>query len=68
MDNILNNIPLKNAPINQEQKITKQIYQDYLSYKHELFDDLVNNNPNINQLTLFNKTQKLLDRFLFIFL
>lgn len=69
VDNLLNDIPikLKNASISQEEKITKQLYQDYSSFKRALFDDLINRNPSIDQLTLFNKTQKLLDRLLFIF-
>lgn len=68
-DNLLNDVPLKlkNASISQEEKITKALYQDYSSFKRELFDDLTNQNPDFDQLVLFNKTQKLLDRLLFIF-
>lgn len=86
-DNLLNNIPLKikEASIQEEEKITKKFYADYSLFKRELFRDLVklnmknevfraelNNedkeraNKNI-KLHLFKKSQKLIDRFLFIF-
>jgi hypothetical protein len=36
-------------------------------FRNEIFDDIQNLNPDYDKLTLFKKTQKLLDRFLFIF-
>lgn len=97
-DNILNNLPLtiKEASLVEEDKITKQFYNDYSVFKRELFRDLVKrnakrikmdaviasearqsleeNNANENKaleknvkLSLFKKSQKLIDRFLFIF-
>ncbi|SFZ94730.1 TaqI-like C-terminal specificity domain-containing protein [Flaviramulus basaltis] len=97
-DNIVNNLPLtiKEASLVEEDKITKQFYNDYSVFKRELFRDLVkrnakrikmdaviaseaqqsleDNNANENKaleknvkLSLFKKSQKLIDRFLFIF-
>lgn len=96
-DNILNNLPLtiKEASLVEEDKITKQFYNDYSVFKRELFRDLVkrnakrlkqnviaseaqqsHNEDNSNELkaleknvklSLFKKSQKLIDRFLFIF-
>ena len=36
-------------------------------FKRELFQNLTELNPDINQLELFKKSQKLIDRFLFLF-
>lgn len=68
-DNIKKNIPLKvkSESINQETDITKQLYKDYSAFKRALFEDLCNNNPDVDKIVLFKKSQKLLDRFLFIF-
>lgn len=60
-------IKIKNESLSQEEAISKQLYKDYSLFKKELFSDLINNNPNIDALELFQKSQKLLDRFLFIF-
>ena len=68
-DNLLADIPLKikAESISQEEKVTKQLYKDYSTFKRALFDDLVKNNPQYEPLVLFQKSQKLLDRLLFIF-
>jgi type I restriction-modification system DNA methylase subunit len=94
-DNILNNLALtiKEASLIEEEKITKQFYNDYSLFKRELFRNLVKRNAkrlkqnvapsstvemsheadglkalekNV-KLSLFKKSQKLIDRFLFIF-
>lgn len=77
-DNLLANKPLKikEASIVEEENITKKFYGDYSIFKRELYRDLVKQNmknetfrelteKNI-KLTLFKKSQKLIDRFLFI--
>ena len=77
-DNLLANKPLsiKEASIVEEENITKKFYGDYSVFKRELFRDLVKQNmknetfrelseKNV-KLTLFKKSQKLIDRFLFI--
>lgn len=68
-DNLLNDLPLKikESSLAQEESITKQLYSDYSKFREALFLNLVKNNPEIDKLTLFKKTQKLIDRFLFIF-
>jgi len=68
-ENIKGNIPkqLKDESVSNENKITKQLYKDYSEFKRALFNNLVERNPQIDKLLLFKKTQKLLDRFLFIF-
>lgn len=58
---------IKSVSLSQEEAITKQLYKDYSVFKRELFADLTANNPDIDALILFQKSQKLLDRLLFIF-
>jgi len=50
-----------------EQDVSDKLYKDYSSFKHGIFNNLVKNNPDIDKLLLFKKSQKLLDRLLFIF-
>lgn len=66
---ILSDLPatMKSASLSQEEAITKQLYKDYSIFKRELFNDLTTHNPSIDNLVLFQKSQKLLDRLLFIF-
>jgi type I restriction-modification system DNA methylase subunit len=68
-DNILKDIPLKikESSVLQEENVTKQLYNDYSKFRKDIFDNIVKNNPEFDKLVLFKKTQKLLDRFLFIF-
>ncbi|WP_051929404.1 TaqI-like C-terminal specificity domain-containing protein [Flavobacterium sp. 83] len=68
-ENIANDIPkkLKEQSLSQEKDITKKLYSDYSLFKRELHQDLVKQNPDFDALELFQKSQKLLDRFLFIF-
>ncbi len=58
---------IKDESISHEDRITKQLYQDYSLFKRQLHQDLVTNNPQYDAITLFKKSQKLLDRFLFLF-
>lgn len=68
-DNLQNNVPkkIKDESVSQEDVITKKLYKDYSVFKRELFQNFVQQNPDHNQLELFKKTQKLLDRLLFLF-
>ncbi len=68
-DNLLSDLPLKikESSVLQEENITKKLYADYSKFRQAIFNNLVKNNPEIDKLLLFKKTQKLLDRFLFIF-
>ena len=67
--NLLANIPLqlKQQSLSLEENVTKKLYADYSSFKRKLFQNIAAQNPQHDKLLLFKKTQKLLDRFLFIF-
>ena len=68
-ESVSSGIPLKiksESTLNEEN-ITKKLYKDYSLFRKEIFNDIVEKNQQYDKLTLFNKTQKLLDRFLFIF-
>ncbi|UAM99224.1 Eco57I restriction-modification methylase domain-containing protein [Polaribacter litorisediminis] len=66
---LLKDIPkkIKDESLTQEENVTKKLYKDYASFRNEIFDAIQKENPQYDKLTLFKKTQKLLDRFLFIF-
>ena len=68
-NNLLGGLPLKvkEESVLAEENITKQLYKDYSTFKVDLWQNMVKNSPESDQLLLFKKTQKLLDRFLFIF-
>ncbi|MHA6250030.1 Eco57I restriction-modification methylase domain-containing protein [Pontibacter sp. CAU 1760] len=50
----------------EEQKITKNFYADYKKARLDLFRHLHSQNPEVPELTIFQKTQKLLDRVVFV--
>ena len=67
-------LQMKQESVSSEDQITKALYRDYSNFKRALFADILNLNPTPEgqdekewQLLLFKKTQKLLDRLLFIF-
>jgi len=68
-ENLLDGLPLKikEESLLEEDIITKQLYKDYATFRIHLWHNMVKNNPQQDKLLLFKKTQKLLDRFLFIF-
>lgn len=68
-ENIKTHLPkkLKEESLSQEELITKQLYKDYSLFKRELFQNLTAQNLQFDPLELFKKSQKLLDRFLFLF-
>ncbi len=68
-ENLLGGVPakIKEDSIIVEENVTKQLYKDYSTFKHELWQNICKNRPDLDKLLLFKKTQKLLDRFLFIF-
>jgi len=47
-------------------EITNQFYNDYKILRSNLFDALKENNPDTDPMTLFGKSQKILDRFIFV--
>ena len=67
-------LQMKQESVSSEDQITKALYRDYSQFKRVLFADILEQNPTPEgkdekdwQLLLFKKTQKLLDRLLFIF-
>lgn len=68
-NSIFKDLPLrlKEASVLQEENITKKLYADYADFRTAIFEDIVAGNPDKDKLVLFKKTQKLLDRFIFIF-
>ena len=68
-ESIKNGLPkkVKEESLSQEDVITKKLYQDYSLFKRELHQNLVSVNPQFDSLILFKKSQKLLDRVLFLF-
>jgi type I restriction-modification system DNA methylase subunit len=68
-DQLLGGIPkkIKEESLLAEEQVTKQLYADYSAFKQELWQDMVAHNPGEDELTLYKKSQKHLDRFLFIF-
>ena len=67
-------LKIKSESVSSEDQITNALYKDYSQFKRALFADILKNNPASEdknesdwQLLLFKKTQKLLDRLLFIF-
>lgn len=68
-DNLLGGVPLKvkEESLLEEEKITKHLYKDYAAFRNDMWQNMVKNNAEGDKLLLFKKTQKLLDRYLFIF-
>jgi len=62
------NLPklLKEETKFHEEKISKDLYKDYSAFKNKFFENIVKNNPQYDKLLLFKKSQKFLDRILFI--
>ena len=68
-ENLLDkNIPklLKDETKFHEENISKQLYKDYSSFKNKFFENIVKHNPQYDKLLLFKKSQKFLDRILFV--
>ncbi len=67
-ESVFSNLPiqLKKETQFHEKEISEELYKDYSHFKYKLFHNLIANHPNNDKLLLFKKSQKLLDRFLFI--
>jgi len=67
-ESIINHLPekLKQETKFHDEQITQKLYKDYKTFKDRIFDFLCSGNTQYDRLTLFKKSQKLLDRFLFI--
>lgn len=71
-ENIEKNLPktVKAKSLSKEEEITNKLYKDYSEFKQALFNDILGLNhvdTAEQKIVLFKKTQKLLDRLLFIF-
>ena len=68
LNQLKNDIPLKlkHETLSEEKQITDNFYADYSTFKRSLFEDMIEKNPQTDKLLLFKKTQKILDRILFI--
>lgn len=65
-------VKAKQDSVSNEDEVTQKLYKDYSAFKREIFADILAHNTDENTpkeqiLLLFKKTQKLLDRLLFIF-
>jgi REP element-mobilizing transposase RayT/type I restriction-modification system DNA methylase subunit len=67
-ESLFNDLPdtLKKETKFHENNISDKLYADYKSFKNRIFENLVKNNTRYDKLELFKKSQKLLDRFLFV--
>ncbi|MDY5684641.1 MAG: TaqI-like C-terminal specificity domain-containing protein [Treponema sp.] len=68
LNQLKNDIPLKlkHETLSEEKQITANFYADYSTFKRSLFEDMIEKNPQTDKLLLFKKTQKILDRILFV--
>ncbi|MFY7788894.1 MAG: DNA methyltransferase, partial [Thermoflexibacteraceae bacterium] len=66
--NIAKNLPLtiKQRSVEREEEITITFYKDYENFRDTLFLDIAARNQNFDKFLLFQKTQKFLDRIVFI--
>lgn len=67
-DSIFSDLPilLKKETKFHETDVSEKLYKDYSNFKNKLYQNLIKNHPEEDRLLLFKKSQKLLDRFLFI--
>ncbi|WP_161626088.1 Eco57I restriction-modification methylase domain-containing protein [Hugenholtzia roseola] len=67
-DNLFSNLPIeiKNKSIAREQELTLAFYDDYQAFKDHLFINIALLNKKQDKFLLFEKTQKLLDRIIFL--
>lgn len=49
-----------------EEEVSKKLYRDYAGFKQRFFENAVKNNAAFDKLLLFKKSQKFLDRILFL--
>ena len=49
-----------------QSEIEKKFYNEYKTIRLHIFENMRKNNPTVNENTIIEKVQKLLDRFLFI--
>src|SRR5215211_3196603 len=57
---------LANDTSAENEDITRKLYVDYKNARFRLFNHLIEHNPTLPKLTLLEKSQKILDRIIFI--
>jgi len=67
-ESVFNEIPLrlKDETKFHEETISQKFYKNYKQFKEQIFENLVKQNKQYDKIVLLKKTQKLLDRILFI--
>ncbi len=60
-------LQLKEQSKLQEEKISNELYKKYAELRTNLFDNIIQNNPEVDKYILLEKTQTILDRMVFIF-
>jgi len=67
-ESIVAQIPLqiKERSVTFEIDISNSFYKDYTKFRTELFENIIQNNQELDHYTLLNATQKLIDRIVFI--
>jgi len=60
-------LQLKEQSKLQEEKISNELYKKYAELRTNLFNNIIQNNPEVDKYILLEKTQTILDRMVFIF-
>ncbi len=60
-------LTLKSQSKLQEENISNELYKKYATLRTNLFENIIQNNPDIDKHILLEKTQTILDRMVFIF-
>jgi len=60
-------LSLKSKSKLQEENISNELYKKYATLRTNLFENIIQNNPDIDKHLLLEKTQTILDRMVFIF-
>jgi len=60
-------LTLKQQSKLQEENISNELYKKYATLRTNLFENIIQNNPDIDKNILLEKTQTILDRMVFIF-
>lgn len=68
-ESIFDDVPLslKKQSKLQEENISNELYKKYAGLRTNLFENISQNNPEIDKYILLEKTQTILDRMVFIF-
>jgi hypothetical protein len=68
-ESIMGDVPLtlKHQSKLQEENISNELYRKYAGLRTQMFDNLLQRNPQIDRAVLLTKTQTILDRMVFIF-